>query len=245
MQAVPDAPCLDFYPLSKITLSDMDLRFRCLILDHDDTAVNSTAMIHHPSHLESMRVLRPQATPIDLQGWFLKNFDPGIMQYLTGELGLTEKELAVEYKIWRKFNTGTVPRFFPGFLETLHNFRKRGGIITVVSHSEKDVILIAYQSASGNDGLLPDLVFGWDYEESRRKPSPWPVLEILRRFDLSAEEALIVDDLKPGVLMSRATGVPVAAAGWAHQIPQIRAYMLENCSTYFDSVGEFSSYVLS
>ena len=67
----------------------MDLRFRCLILDHDDTAVNSTAMIHHPSHLESMRVLRPQAPPIDLQGWFLKNFDPGIMQYPVSYTHLT------------------------------------------------------------------------------------------------------------------------------------------------------------
>jgi len=50
----------------------MDLPYQCLILDHDDTAVNSTALIHHPSHLESMRLLRPRAEAIDLEGWFLK-----------------------------------------------------------------------------------------------------------------------------------------------------------------------------
>jgi len=29
----------------------MPLRCRCLNLDHDDTAVNSTATVHYPAHL--------------------------------------------------------------------------------------------------------------------------------------------------------------------------------------------------
>ncbi|UCF96369.1 MAG: HAD family phosphatase [Spirochaetaceae bacterium] len=223
----------------------MSLRFRCLILDHDDTAVNSTALIHHPSHVEAMRVLRPQARAIDLQGWFLKNFDPGIMRYLTEELTLSAEELQIEYKIWREFNTSTVPPFFPGFLEALEAFRALGGTVTVVSHSEKDVILNTYRAAQGGDGLLPDLVFGWDYDETRRKPHPWPVQQILQHFNLSPGQALIVDDLKPGVLMSRATGVPIAAAGWAHQIPQIRSYMREHCNAYFDTVAKFRNFICS
>jgi len=222
----------------------MDLPYQCLILDHDDTAVNSTALIHHPSHLESMRLLRPRAEAIDLEGWFLKNFEPGIMNYLIEELGLSEEELEIEYKIWREFNTKRIPPFFPGFLESLRAYRARGGIITVVSHSEKDVILNTYRAAKGGGDILPDLVFGWDYDETRRKPSPWPVESILRHFDLSPGQALIVDDLKPGVLMSRATGVAVAAAGWAHQIPEIHAYMRENCDIFFKSVEEFGSFIL-
>jgi beta-phosphoglucomutase-like phosphatase (HAD superfamily) len=227
-----------------LNLKAMSLRFRCLILDHDDTAVDSTASIHHPSHLESMRVLRPGAPAIDLENWFLKNFDPGIMPYLTEELGLTPEELEIEYEIWRRFNRNAVPSFFPGFLETLRAFRARGGIVTVVSHSEKDVILRAYRAASDGGQFMPDLVFGWDFDEGRRKPSPWPVRQILQRFGLTVEEALIVDDLKPGVLMSRASGVSVAAAGWAHRIPRIRAYMRRNCDTYFETIEQFRSYVL-
>ena len=222
----------------------MDLRFRCLILDHDDTAVDSTSTIHHPSHLECMRVLRPREPAIDLESWFLKNFDPGINTYLTEELGLTAAELEIEYEIWRRFTRGAVPPFFPGFLDTLRDFRARGGIVTVVSHSEKDMILRTYRAAAWSGRFMPDMVFGWDFDETRRKPSPWPVQQILQRFALSAEEALIVDDLKPGVLMSRAAGVPVAAAGWAHRIPRIRAYMRRNCDVYFETVEQFRSYVL-
>jgi beta-phosphoglucomutase-like phosphatase (HAD superfamily) len=217
--------------------------YRCLILDHDDTAVNSTALIHYPSHVESMRLLRPDAPVIDLDGWFLKNFEPGIMHYLQDELGLNEQELETEYRIWREFNTSRIPPFFPGFLETLRAFRAEGGIITVVSHSEEDIILNAYRNAEGGP-FLPDLVFGWDYEETRRKPSPWPVQNILREFDLSPDQALIVDDLKPGFLMSRVTGVPFAAAGWAHRIPEIHAYMRENCDIYFSSVEQFARFIL-
>jgi beta-phosphoglucomutase-like phosphatase (HAD superfamily) len=221
----------------------MSLPYRCLILDHDDTAVDSTAFIHYPSHVEAMRVLRPEAAVIDLDGWFLKNFEPGIMHYLQDELGLSEEELETEYRIWRQFNASRIPSFFPGFLETLRTFQVRGGLITVVSHSEEDIILNAYRNAEGGS-VLPDLVFGWDYDETRRKPSPWPVERILEHFNLSPCQALIVDDLKPGHLMSRVTGVPIAAAGWGHRIPEIHAYMRENCDMYFSTVEQFGKFVL-
>ncbi len=218
--------------------------FKCLVLDHDDTAVTSTAAIHYPAHLKGMEVLRPGIPAIDLEGWYLKNFHPGVMEYLVGELGLSEQELEVEYRIWREFNTGAVADFFPGFLDALKGFREQGGIVTVVSHSERDVILKAYKSAAGNGDFMPDLVFGWDPEQSRRKPSPWPVEEILRRFGLEKRQVLVLDDLKPGVLMSQAAGVAVAGAGWAHRIPQIQSYMRRHCLAYFETVAEFREFIL-
>ena len=30
------------------------LRYKCLIIDHDDTAVDSSATVHHPAHVKSM-----------------------------------------------------------------------------------------------------------------------------------------------------------------------------------------------
>jgi beta-phosphoglucomutase-like phosphatase (HAD superfamily) len=222
----------------------MPLRFRCLLLDHDDTAVNSTATVHHPAHLEAMRVLRPGYQPVDLEGWLLKNFHPGIMAYLEGELGLTEAEQATEFAIWHSFNLRVLPSFYPGFLEMLEEFRRRGGRIAVISHSERDVILGHYRRL-GSGALEPDLVFGWDPEESRRKPSPWPALETLRLFGLAPEQALILDDLKPGVLMGQRTGVAVAAAGWAHRIPVIQDYMQRHCIAYFEQPAQFREFILS
>jgi len=224
------------------------LPYRCLILDHDDTAVDSTARVHHPAHVAGMAALRPGLPPLDLEGWFLKNFDPGIGVYLRDELRLSAGELEQELAIWREHTRALDPPFYPGFLETLRAFRARGGIITVVSHSEADVVRRHYRAAAraapASQPLEPDLVFGWEQEEHRRKPSPWPAREVLRTFGLQPAQALIVDDLKAGVLMGQRGGVAVAAAGWGHRIPRIEAYMREHCVAYFPAVRDFAAYLL-
>jgi phosphoglycolate phosphatase/pyrophosphatase PpaX len=219
----------------------MSLRFACLILDHDDTAVDSTAAVHYPAHVEAMRVLRPGRPPVSLEGWFLKNFHPGIMPYLIEELGLNAEELAVEFEIWRSYTTRRTPHFFPGFLQALGEYRKRGGKIAVISHSEPEVIRGHYQAAGP---LVPDLVFGWDEEEEKRKPSPWPVRQVLASLGIPGAQALVLDDLKPGVLMARGAGVAVAGAGWAHNIGEIREYMQAHCLAYFETVEAFRDFLL-
>ena len=42
----------------------------------------------------------------------------------------------------------------------------------------------------------------------------------------------MVDDLKPGYDMAKAAGVDIAAAAWAHNVPEIASFMRENCE-YF------------
>ncbi len=200
----------------------MALRYRCILIDHDDTAVDSTSVVHYPAHLEALRVLRPSRIPPTVEQWLLWNFDPGIMEYLVDELAMTKEELAVEFQIWRSFTSGRAPPFFPGFLDLLSDFRNAGGLVVVVSYSERDIIERHYRAGS-DPPFLPDLIFGWDHDESRRKPNPWPVREALRLLGCTTEEALIVDDLKPGILLSRASGVAFAAAGWGHRVPGSRA----------------------
>ena len=70
------------------------MRFKCLVMDHDDTTVNSTATIHFPSFLAYLKLVRPEAS-YTLEEYFRKNFDPGIMALFTGELGFSEEEIDV------------------------------------------------------------------------------------------------------------------------------------------------------
>jgi beta-phosphoglucomutase-like phosphatase (HAD superfamily) len=201
----------------------MDLRYRCILIDHDDTAVDSTEAVHYPAHVEALRVLRPGRTPPTKDEWLLRNFH-GIMEYLEGDLGMTGEELVRELEIWRTWTTSHVPPFFPGFLDLLKDYRRHGGLVAVISHSEAGVIEGHYRAAE-DPPFVPDLIFGWEHEAERRKPSVWPVREALRRFQCPPCAALIVDDLKPGVLMARAAGVDFAAAGWSHKVAEIQEYM--------------------
>ena len=219
------------------------MRYHCLLIDHDDTAVASTATVHYPAHLEAMRQLRPSRTPPTLEDWLRWNFHPGIMDYLAGELAMSEEELKKEYEIWRGFTTRAAPPFFPGFLEVLRDFRAAGGKVAVISHSESDVIEEHYR-VNGIPGSHPDLVFGWVPDAARRKPSPWPVREALREFSCDPVDALVLDDLKPGVLMSEAAGVDLAAAGWGHGIPEIESYMRAHSVGYFRRVEDFRDFLL-
>jgi beta-phosphoglucomutase-like phosphatase (HAD superfamily) len=206
--------------------------------------VDGTRRVHYPAHVRMMEVLRPGQTPVDLDTWFRRNFEPGIMHFLVDELGLTPEEMAVEHRIWQEFTSREIPQFYPGFLEALAAYKAAGGKIAVVSHSERDVILGHYRGAGNGHGVVPDLVFGWDFEAHKRKPSPYPVLQILKELRLDPGDVLVVDDLKPGVMMAQAAGVDAAAVGWGHDIPSIREFMKEACVAYFATVPEFAEFIL-
>jgi phosphoglycolate phosphatase/pyrophosphatase PpaX len=80
------------------------MKFKCLVLDHDDTVVDSSASIHYPSFVEYLKVARPHlADKYTLEEYFEKNFHPGILELFTDEIGLSEKELAEEEEFWREF----------------------------------------------------------------------------------------------------------------------------------------------
>lgn len=224
----------------------MRLRYKCLFLDHDDTSVDSTPVIHHPAHIEVIKKMRPGMRPLSLEEWFRVNFEPGIMAYMTEILGMGKEEIAEEYEIWRKYTSGIVPDFFPGLIDILSAYREMGGKVVVVSHSEKDLIERDYleKGVSNGKNFFPDMIFGWTYDEEKRKPHPWPVETALEKLGLAAEDSLILDDLKPGVVMGKKSCVDTAAAGWSFDIPEIRKYMESHCIRYFETVDQFGSFLL-
>ena len=233
----------------------MPLRYRCLAIDHDDTSVMSTPLIHYPAHVEALRRIRPGREPIGLDGWLEKNFDPGLMGYLRGELGMTDEELRVADGIWRDRTARTAPDFFPGLLPILAEFKERGGLLVVISHSDARNIERDYRAAlagpggaapggAAPSGQMPDLVFGWDDDPERRKPNPYPLREAMRILGLGPSDVLVLDDLKPGADMAQAVGADFAAAGWGHSIPRIREAMLARAKYYLRRVEELEPVLL-
>ncbi len=215
------------------------MRYRCLVMDHDDTVVNSTATIHFPSFLAYLQKVRPGKT-YTLEDYFSKNFDPGIISLFTDELGFSKREMDEEFAFWQEYVKTRVPKAYPGIREILERHKAEGGLLAVISHSVRGTIVRDYRE----NGLpQPDVIFGWELPEHQRKPHPWPMEQLMQRYGLRPEEILTVDDLKPGYDMCRACGVPFAAAGWANDVPEIERFMRQNCDFYFKTVAELDAFL--
>ncbi|MBR6119092.1 MAG: HAD family phosphatase [Oscillospiraceae bacterium] len=215
------------------------MKYKCLILDHDDTVVDSTAHVHHPAFLVALKELRPGHT-ISLEDYFRMNFHPGFLQYCAETLGFTEAEYARELEIWQAYVKEHIPAVYPGMARIIRRQKELGGLVCVISHSFDYNIRRDY---AANGLPEPDAVYGWELPRQLRKPDPWALKQVLARFDLRPEDCLVVDDLKPGYDMARAAAVPFAAACWAYDVPEIRSFMEQNCELAFEDPAELEQYL--
>lgn len=217
------------------------MKYRCLIIDHDDTTVDSTPSIHYLAHQEQMKRIGRESQTSTLEEWFKVNFDPGFSVYIDEVLKLTDKEKKICYEIWREFTTVLTPPFFKGMLPLLEEFRNNGGIVVVVSHSEPDIIRSHYEKQEELPGFIPDRIIGWTGDPEKQKPHPWPVEQIMNQFDLEKGEILVVDDLRPGITMANRAGVDSAGVGWSHNLQVIREGIIDQCTYFLDTVEDLRS----
>ena len=212
------------------------MKYKCLVLDHDDTIVDSTATVHFPCFVKYLRERYPHlADNYTLESYLIKNFHPGIVSLLRDEVGLSEAELAEEEAYWSDYVKTHSPRAYGGIFEIMCEFRRRGGLLVIDSHSFEENIR---RDLKDNGLPTPDYIYGWDLPKDKRKPSPYTLFDLMKRFSLSAEDIIVVDDLKPGYDMARAAGVTFAAAGWAYDVAEIENFMRRNCDYYLKKVED-------
>ncbi len=213
------------------------LKYKCLVLDHDDTVVRSSTDMGYPSFCETLAQLRPHIK-LTLDEFLLVCFEPGFPAYCQDVLGFTEAEMALEGDLWRSYITRNMPPFFSGMADLIRRYKEAGGILCVASQSHSETILRDYREQCG---LEPDSVFGWELGPAQRKPNPYPLQEIMRRYQLLPHELLMVDDLKPGLDMAKGCGVPFACAGWGHGLARIASFMKDNCALYLEDIGSLET----
>lgn len=215
------------------------MKYQCLVFDHDDTVVNSTATIHHPCFQLFLDERYPGRT-CSLEHYFLKNFSPGFLDMCITEYGMDEAAIEDETQFWLRYVEHHIPTAYPGIREIMVSQKAAGGLIAVVSHSHERNIRRDY---AANGLPAPDVVYGWEQPPEQRKPAPWPLRRIMEDYSLRPDELLVIDDLKPGYDMARAAAVPFAAAGWANDIAAIERFMRDNCALYFKTVAELAAYL--
>lgn len=216
------------------------LKFPCLVLDHDDTVVQSEATVHYPCFCEYLKINRPGQT-ISFQEYVEACTQMPFADLCKERFHLSDKELVEEYEFWKQYIKDHFPVPFPGISAALHKYREAGGRICVVSLSTEANIRRDYQT---HFGFQPDLIFSWDLPEHLRKPSPYALNEIIGRYGYTPSQILVVDDMKHSIAMARAVGCPMAFAGWGRkEFPSICAEMESLCDTAFYSTEDFEKYL--
>lgn len=210
------------------------LKYKCLVLDHDDTVVMSTPEIHYPQFVRTLEKLRPDMT-LSLEQFMGYCFEPGFHKLCMEVLNYTEEEMNYQISSWREYVSSHIPSFYPDMSDIIERQKAEGGLVCVVSHSCKDNIERDYQT---HCSIQPDMIFGWELGENQRKPHPYPLQQIMKTYDLKPQDLLMVDDLKPGFDMANICNVDFACAGWSHQHDAIVDYMKKNCSIYLTRVKE-------
>lgn len=216
------------------------LKYKCLVLDHDDTVVQTLKTLSYPFFCIELEQFRPGET-ISLEDYVMECHRLGFLDMCRECFHFTEEELALEHRQWMDYIMSNIPDIFPGIDRVIHRQKQEGGILCVVSHSNYENIIRDYRH---HFGIEPDAIYGMDRPVHERKPNPWPLQDIMRRFDLSPEEILVVDDMKLSCLMAAPLGVAVAYSGWDDMgVPELREEMQELCAFSFDSVEKFEKFL--
>lgn len=218
------------------------LKYPCLVLDHDDTVVQSEVTINYPYFCYILDQFRPGQT-ITLDEYFHGCFHLGFAEMCRQKYHFTEQELADEYTGWKEYIRSHIPAPYPGIDQVIRRHKEAGGILCVVSHSSAENITRDYQT---HFGILPDDIFGWDLPEAQRKPNPYPLEQIMAKYDYKAEQLLIVDDMKPAWDMAKRVGSPIAFAQWGKQdSPEICQLMQQLCDYSFSSPKALEDFLFS
>lgn len=216
------------------------LKYKCLVLDHDDTVVQSMKTLSYPFWLLELEQFRPGQT-MSLEDYILECHRVGFADMCRERFGFTDEELKIEHRQWMEYILQNIPDPYPGIDRIIHRQKEEGGIICVVSHSHTDNITRDYRT---HFGILPDAIYGWELLPHQRKPNPWPLEHIMERFGLKPEEILVIDDMKLACSMAHPLGVQVAYAGWSSMgVPSLTAEMEELCEYTFNSTEEIEKFL--
>ena len=216
------------------------LKFPCLVLDHDDTVVQSMKTLSYPFFLYILSIFRPGCT-ISLEDFVSDCHHVGFAQLCRDRFDFTEEELKKEHGMWMEYVLSHTPDPYPGIGHIIHRQKEEGGLVCVVSHSSKENILRDYQA---HFGVVPDGIYGWELPEAQRKPNLYPLQHIMETYHLQPQQLLMVDDMKLGWKMAHPLGVKTVYSGWSDMgVSEIAREMEQLCEYAFYDLKKFEDFL--
>ena len=216
------------------------LKYKCLVLDHDDTVVQTEKTIGYPYFRDYIEKIRPGHT-LSFPEYVRDCNNMVFADMCKARWNMTEEEMAQEYLGWKAYSRINIPEVCLGIKQVIRRQKELGGLICVSSLSTKEII---ERDFLYHFGLLPDAIYDYDLPTDKRKPATYALTHIMERFHLKPEDILMVDDMKLGCVMAKAVHVAAAFAGWSKSdFPELTSEMRRICDFSFDSPTELEQFL--
>lgn len=218
------------------------LKYKCLVLDHDDTVMQSEKTLCYPCFAITMARLRPDVT-VTLEDYIRDCYTMGFYEMCTAKYGFSQEEMQEEYDDWKAYLQTHSADPFEGIASIICKYKELGGIVCVVSHSSEKIIRRDYAS---HIGVMPDAIYGADFPLEQQKPNVFPLRSIMDAYSLSPADLFVLDDSKIGYDMALAAGVKIGFAAWSKEdYPEMLVQMSRLCDHTFHTVTQFEEFLLS
>ena len=216
------------------------LKYPCLVLDHDDTVVQTEKAIGYPYFREYIERIRPGKT-LTFEEYVQACNNMIFADMCRIRWQFTEEELQDEYLGWKAYSRMHTPPICPGMDRIIRRQKELGGIVCGASLSTKEII---ERDFLHHVGFLPDAIYDNDLPAEKRKPGIYALNDIMTRFNLTKKDILVIDDMRLGWTMAQQAGIATAFAGWSKaEFPELAKEMTQLCDFAFLNTNELYSFL--
>jgi HAD superfamily hydrolase (TIGR01509 family) len=208
------------------------MNYKVVMLDFDGTTACTVPAIYYSAH----KMLSRRGYEIDKQVVY-NNFALPLTESFCCYAGEdfdneTVEQMIDEYNVIYKEEGEKLVELFDGVAETLNHLKKAGVKIVIASNNIQPVL----RRLTTNLGIaqyIDDIVSVEDVENV--KPAPDIALEVLRRYNINAKEALVVGDATLDMDMGREAGCDLCGVSFGSHTPEM---LRERGARYI--IGHFS-----
>lgn len=195
------------------------MNYKVVMLDFDGTTACTVPAIYHAAK----RMLGMHGYEVEKEVVY-KNFAlalPFAFRCFSGDESIddaTIEQMIVEYNTIYKEESEKLVELFDGVVETLDHLTKAGVKVVITSNNVKPVL----RRLTTNLGIakyIDDIVSVEDVENV--KPAPDIALEVLRRYNISGEESLVVGDATLDMDMGREAGCHLCGVSFGSHTPEM------------------------
>lgn len=216
------------------------LKYKCLVLDHDDTVVQTEKTIGYPYFRDYVERIRPGMT-LSFAEYVHDCNNMVFADMCRARWNMTEEELTEEYLGWKDYSRKNIPEVCPGIGDVIRRQKEMGGLVCVSSLSTSEII---ERDFLHHFGCLPDAIYDYDLPVHQRKPNTYALTDLLERFQLKPQDILMVDDMKLGWQMAKAVGADTAFAGWSKtDFPALMEEMQGICDYSFHCAKDLEKFL--